>query len=49
MTTSVRRGSSCAYVLEEDGRVVSNGEERLSDPTYLNTLSTRVDGRPDPL
>lgn len=34
------------YALEEDGRAVSNGEEQLSDPTYLNTLSKASTGDP---
>jgi hypothetical protein len=34
------------YVLEEDGRAASNGEETLSDPTYLNTLARASTGDP---
>lgn len=34
------------FALEENGRVVLNGEERLSDPTYLNTLARASTGDP---
>jgi hypothetical protein len=34
------------YVLEQDGRVVSNGEQTLSDPTYLSTLARASTGDP---
>lgn len=34
------------YALSENGAVVTNGEERLSDPTYLNSLARPVQGDP---
>lgn len=34
------------FALSEDGRVVASGEERLSDPSYLNTLSRPSSGDP---
>lgn len=34
------------FVLSEDGRTVSEGEERLSDPNYLNTVARVPQGDP---
>ena len=34
------------FALSEDGRVVASGEERLSDPSYLNTLARVPQGDP---
>jgi len=32
--------------LSEDGRAVASGEERLSNPTYLNTIARPSSGDP---
>jgi hypothetical protein len=34
------------FVLSENGKEVASGEERLSDPTYLNTLARVPQGDP---